>query len=109
MVKKVVKKKVKKLKVVEIIINKGDDNSFFDAEESLSDNVVEFYPLDEFEWKKSDIFLKITNWVSYRPGHVDQWIEKDGKVYLIDDLNEDEAIEYDLTKDQILDRFKEFI
>lgn len=97
--------------VAKFTVDESNNDRFMDIEEdTLSDHCTgNEIDLEEFDVQDDEVFLEITNMESYRPGHVDRYAERDGKVYMIDDLNDDLAYEMDLTKDQVLEAFAEFI
>lgn len=86
--------------------------NWFDVEEDLCSDFLEEdgqINLDSFKYKKKDILVEITNWESYRPGHVDVWVYVDDKVWLIDDLNDGYALPFSITKQEFLKIVKPFL
>lgn len=95
---------------IQITLRDENCDDWYEIEETLtsSDGAGEFVPLEEFKYKKTEVFLEVINPFSYRPGHVDQYVERDGVVWLIDDLNEDEAILLGVSKIELLKKAEQF-
>lgn len=93
---------------VQITLTEANCDDWFAFEETLNNELDEMVPLEEFEFEESDVFFEVISPFSYRPGHIDQYVERDGKVWFIDDLNEDEAWRLPVTKEQLLKKAEQF-
>jgi len=59
-------------------------------------------PVEQFKFSDADVFLEITDWVCYRPGYVERWVEIDGKVWWIDSLDDNVAYRAVVSKDEVI-------
>lgn len=85
------------------------EETYADLVENQSNIIGEVMDLDDFSdmFPEHEVFLEVTNNHCYRPGYVERYAEVNGRVFFLDDLNEDEAIELKISKDELIEQCRE--
>lgn len=88
---------------VHLQINDSNCDAYQNLIDDWCEQIGEICDLEDFKFTKDQVFLEVQNWVCYRPGYVERYVEDaDGRVWYLDNLNEDQAIEHLLTKQSLL-------
>lgn len=54
-----------------------------------------------------EVFMEVVNNHCYRPGYIERYAEVNGRVFVLDDLNDEDAIELMISKDELIKQYQE--
>ena len=85
-----------------------NEDEYADLIDDQSEIVGKIMSLKSFykKYPKHEVFMEVTNNHCYRPGSVEKYTEINGRVFFLDELNEDEAIELLISKEELIKQYE---